>query len=288
MRFIIGILIGVGLTYILLDVFRIPYVKTSKAVKTLSSRQKSQTSTVDIWLENVAEYLAKKIKINEFQRIELEENLRTAQIDLTPEQFRANSIVKAALVGLAAVPMLFFIPIVSPAFLIAAFFVYRSENSKIVKRIKAKREKIEYELPRFVSTIEKTLKHSRDVLYMVESYSKNAGEEFKEELMITVADMKSGNLETAITHLEARVGSPMMSDVCRGLVSILNGDDAIMYFAALRAKFTDFQRQQLRRKAAKVPNKVRKLSIALLVCFMLTYVVVIISQIITSMSTLFA
>ena len=80
MRFIIGILIGVGLTYILLDVFRIPYVKTSKAVKTLSSRQKSQTSTVDIWLENVAEYLAKKIKINEFLTISFLQVLQVHQI----------------------------------------------------------------------------------------------------------------------------------------------------------------------------------------------------------------
>ena len=40
----------------------------------------------------------------------------------------------------------------------------------------------------------------------------NAGREMKHELDITVADMKSGNYEAAITRLEARVGSAMMND----------------------------------------------------------------------------
>lgn len=50
----------------------------------------------------------------------------------------------------------------------------------------------------------------------------------------------------------------------------------------------DVQRQQLRIRAQKVPKKVKRLSMCLLVCFMLTYVVVILSQIVDSLGTLFA
>ncbi len=122
---------------------------------------------------------------------------------------------------------------------------------------------------------------------MLESYAKNAAEEMKHELEITAADMRSGNYEAALTRLEARVGSAMMSDVCRGLISILRGDDTEMYWASLLLKFNDIQRQQLRLKAQKVPRKVKRLSMCLLFCFMLIYVVVIVAQIMSSLGILF-
>ena len=143
------------------------------------------------------------------------------------------------------------------------------------------------DVPRLVFTIEKTLKHSRDVLYMLESYKENAGQEMKHELDITVADMKSGNYESAITRLEARVGSAQMSDVCRGLIGILRGDDTSLYWSSLAIKFNDIQRQQLRLQAQKIPKKVKRLSMCLLFCFMLIYIVVILSQIMSSIGVLF-
>ena len=168
-----------------------------------------------------------------------------------------------------------------------AIALYNNEVRSVSKRIKAKRRKIEYELPRLVFTIEKTLKHNRDVLYMLDSYMESAGPEIKHELEITVADMRSGNYEAAITRLESRVGSSMMSDVCRGLIGILRGDDTEMYWASLSIKFNDIQRQQLRLEAQKVPRKVKRLSMCLLLCFMLIYVVVIFSQIMSSVGVLF-
>lgn len=129
--------------------------------------------------------------------------------------------------------------------------------------------------------------HNRDVVYMLESYAPNAGPELKHELEITVADMKSGNYEGAITRLESRVGSSMMSDVCRGLIGILRGDDNRMYWASLALKFNDTARQQLRLQAQKVPRKVKRLSMCLLICFMLIYVVVILEQIMSSIGVLF-
>ena len=80
----------------------------------------------------------------------------------------------------------------------------------------------------------------------------------------------------------------MMSDVCRGLIGILRGDDTALYWTSLSLKFNDIQRQQLRLRAQKVPRKVKRLSMCLLFCFMLIYIVVIIAQIMSSMNILFA
>ena len=284
---IIGILCGVGLYFVLADVFKIPYYKTSRAVESLSKRQKVKTSGLDLWLSGIAGWLSKHIRINEFKRAQLESDLKTAQMDVTPEMFKANAIVKACLIGVFAIPVAFILPLSVPVVLFLSVFLYRMEMRNVSKRIRSKREKIEYELPRLVSNIEKTLSHNRDVLYMLESYAENAGPELKHELSITVADMKSGNYEDAIIRLESRVGSSMMSDVCRGLIGILRGDDNRMYWASLALKFNDTARQQLRLKAQKVPRKVKRLSMCLLFCFMLIYVVVILEQIMSSIGILF-
>ena len=284
---IIGMLCGIGLFLVLVDVYKIPYMKTSKAVKSLSSKQKVKTSGLDVWLGNLALWLAKRIRINEFKRVQLEADLQTAQIEITPEMFKANAIVKALLIGVFAIPVLFIFPLLCPVIIFLAIFLYSREMKSIGNRIKEKRQKIENELPRLVFTIEKTLTHNRDVLYMLESYEKNAGPEMKHELGITIADMKSGNYEAAITRLESRVGSSMMSDVCRGLIGILRGDDNGLYWTSLSLKFNDIQRQQLRLEAQKVPRKVKRLSMCLLICFMLIYVVVILQQIMDSIGVLF-
>lgn len=284
---IIGMLCGIGLFLVLVDVYKIPYMKTSKAVKSLSSKQKVKTSGLDVWLGNLASWLAKRIRINEFKRVQLEADLQTAQIEITPEMFKANAIVKALLIGVFAIPVLFIFPLLCPVIIFLAIFLYSREMKSIRNRIKEKRQKIENELPRLVFTIEKTLTHNRDVLYMLESYEKNAGPEMKHELGITIADMKSGNYEAAITRLESRVGSSMMSDVCRGLIGILRGDDNGLYWTSLSLKFNDIQRQQLRLEAQKVPRKVKRLSMCLLICFMLIYVVVILQQIMDSIGVLF-
>ena len=136
LQIIAGILVGVGMMYILLDAFRIPYLKTSKAVKTVSKKQREKTSSVDVWLGGVANSLAKIIRINEYKRAELLNDLRTARMDITPEQYKANAIVKAGVLGAFAIPMLFIFPLLSPVILIISVVVYNSENKKAGKNIK--------------------------------------------------------------------------------------------------------------------------------------------------------
>ena len=286
-QIIIGVTFAVGVYFLLANRFQLPYYKTSKAIVSLSKHQKEKTSLLDVWLKGIASWIARHLKLNDFKRAQLLADLQTAQMQVTPEEFKANAIVKGLLVGIFAIPTLFLFPILSPVILFLAVFLYIRENKTVTKKIHAKRDRIEFELPRLVFTIEKTLKHNRDVLYMLESYAENAGPEMKNELKITAADMRSGNYEAAITRLETRVGSAMMSDVCRGLIGILRGDDTAAYWASLAIKFNDVQRQQLRMEAQKVPKKVKRLSMCLLICFMLIYVVVILEQIVTSMGILF-
>ena len=287
MQYLIGLFFGIGLYLILADYFRVPYFATSKAHNNLAHRQEKKTSSLDVWLGDLAVWMARHIKLNDYKKIQLQTDLRSAGITLSPEMHIANAIVKSALIGAMAIPVAFIFPLLCPVILVLAVLIYLKSSKGVADKIKAKRKKIEYELPRLVSHIEKTLKHNRDVLYILDGYMKNAGKEMGDELEITVADMRSGNYEAALTRLEARVGSTMLSDVTRGLIGVLRGDDTDAYWANLAMKFSDYQRTLLKAEAAKVPAKVKRLSMCLLICFMLMYVLVIGMQIIVSLGGLF-
>lgn len=283
----IGILTGIGIFLILADLFRIPYFKTSKAFQNLVKRQRKKSSTVELWLQGLAQFIGKLLKLNEYKRIQLVSDLQTAGMEISPELHIAGAIIKAGICGLLAIPAFFIFPLITPVIIALAFAMYFKEAKGIQSRIKKRRETIEYELPRFVFFIEKTLVHSRDVLSLLDNYRENAGAVFKYELNITVADMRSGNYESALTRLESRVGSSMLSDVVRGLISILRGDNTAVYWQALSIKFSDIQRQLLKQQAQKVPGKVKRLSMILLFCFMAVYIVVIITEIMTSLGAMF-
>jgi hypothetical protein len=282
----IGALSGIGLFFILVDFLRVPLYRTSKAAASLSKTQNRKTSGIDTFLKDFAMWVSKKLRLNEYRLLQLETDLQTARMNITPELYTANAVVKAALIGIFIVPVYFLLPLFTPIIIMFSIYIFQKEYRSVSLRIKAKRAEIEYELPRLVFTIDKILKHNRDVIYMLESYRENAGAELKHELNITIADMRSGNYEAALTRLEARVGSTMMSDICRGLISVLRGDETAAYWTSLTVKFSDIQRQLLRTQAQKVPGKVRKLSLCLLVCFMLVYIVVICTEIISSLGVI--
>lgn len=287
LQFLIGVFAAVGIGLILADVWKVPSIKASKAANNLGKKGNKKVSIISIYLKEFSAKLAGKLKLNEYKHAQLEADLKTAGMDVTPEEYTADAIVKAAAFGLLAIPAFFIVKVVGLLILAIAVFIYFRESKAVSKRIKAKRERIEYELPRLVNAIEKTLKHSRDVIYVLESYKDTAGEELKAELEITIADMRSGNIEVALTRLESRIGSTMMSDVTRGLISVIRGDETDVYWASLSMKFSDYQRQQLKGQANAVPRKVKKLSMALLFCFILIYVAVIGQVLMTSMTTLF-
>lgn len=283
MQVIIALVIALGVFMITADTFHIPYLRTSMAMDRLARRQKEKTSQVDIWLKGLAVWIAGKLRLNEYRKAQLASDLRSAGIPLTPEMHIANSLVQSLLVGVGAIPFLFFMPFISAVLVGSAVFLYFYNARGVAEKIREKRREIEFELPRFVAHIDKTLKHNRDVLAIIDSYKENAGDAMKSELEITAADMRSGNYEAALTRLESRVGSSMLSDTTRGLIGVLRGDDTDAYWSNLALKFSDYQRQLLKAEALKVPGKVRRLSMVLLYCFLAMYMVVIVLQIADSM-----
>ena len=283
----IGILAAVGLAFVLADVYHLPTLKARKATNNLGKKGERKVGMVEIYLKDFSTFLSKKLKLNEYKRAQLEADLKTAAMEITPETYVADAITKALAVAVFAIPVFFLFQILSLVVLLIAVIVYFKEYQAVSVKIKSRRQKIEYELPRFVSSIEKTMQHNRNVVYILESYKDTAGEELKAELEITIADMRSGNAEVALTRLENRIGSTMMSDITRGLAALDRGDNNVVYWGQLVIKFADYQRQNLKQQANAVPRKVRRLSMALMFCFLMIYVAVIGQVLLTSLAELF-
>lgn len=287
LQIFIGLFAAIGIFLILADILKVPTMKASKAASNLGKKGDKKASAVEIYLKDIAAKLSGKIKLNEYKKAQLEADLRTASVDVSPELYVSNAIVKSVAIGILAIPAFFIFKIIGLFIVFIAVVMYFSESKKITRMIANKRKKIEYELPRLVGSIEKTLKHQKGAVYALEAFKDTTCPELKEELEITVADMRSGNEEVALTRLESRVGSTMMSDVTRGLIGVVRGNDMEVYWASTAMKFADYQRQQLKGQANAVPRKVRKLSMALLFCFILIYVAVLGQALLTSMGTLF-
>lgn len=276
-----------GLYLIMAELFSVPTYKATKAILGMGKKTKKQARDSDALIMELAVKLSKILPMDEYKKRKLTAILKSAEIPMTAEVYAAQAIVKAGLLFLGVIPCLLFLPILSPVFVIIGIAVYFTESTKAEKLITARRQDIEYELPRFVSTLVQELKASRDVLSILEHYQKNAGRAMKNELAITTSDMRTGNYEGALTRFEARVSSAMLSDIVRGLIGVLRGDDGVVFFQMLSHDLKQLELQRLKRLAMERPPKIRKFSFLLLGCMLLLYMGVMGYQILGAMSGMF-
>lgn len=276
-----------GLYFIIADRLKIPYLKTSKAIINMGRSDRKLTTVIETVLMDLSMKLSKLIPMDVYKKNRLKNTLKAAGIGMTPECYQANAIIKACAVGLLTIPCVLIFPIISAVVLVLAVLVYFKEYQKADKIIEARRDEIEGELTRFVLNIEQELHSNRDVLSMLENFKKNTTPLFADELGITCADMRSGGYEAALMRMEARLNSPQLSDVVRGLISVIRGDDGRVYFQMLSHDFKQAELRKLKAQAQKIPPKIRIFSMILLGCFLMTYLAVIGLQIVESLGGMF-
>ena len=285
--FLFAILLAAGLFFLLCDLLKFPTLAASKALLNAGREKKNSAKSMKTYLMASAVKLSKFIHMDEYKRSRLANTLKAAGNPMTPELYTAYAIVKGGAIAVLVIPCLFLFPLLAPVLILLAALIYFREIRKADEQLKVKREKIESELPRLVATIEQSLKSSRDVLAMLEHYKQHAGEAFANELGILTADMRSSSYEAALTRFEARFNSPRLSDVVRGLIGVLRGDDGAVYFQMLSHDFKALELQRLRGEALKIPPKIRVHSFVMLMCFLLTWLAVMGIVILSSLSTMF-
>ena len=226
-------------------------------------------------ISGCTKWLSRHIPVNKFRSEEIRKGLAAAGIAETPKEYLASAILPAAAALLTAVPAYFLNPLL--AVIPAAFAVYLFlHRYNTMNRVSSSRKTaIEKELPRFVAYMANELKSNRNVLGLIDAYKANYDSPLTEELSITVADMRTGNQEQALQHLESRVNSPLLSELVRGLLSALRGDDMTLYFNNLSYKLSDVWRERLKQQALKKEPKIDMMSFLLFVCSIITVFIVL-------------
>ena len=273
--FLFGLFLALGLFFLAASLLHLPIISAAKAMLGTAKQERKGAKTLETCFMILAVRLSHYIRMDEYKKSRMGNVLKASGMNLTPEVYQAYALVKAGTVLLAVIPCAILMPLLVPVVVVLALLLYFKEGQKADEKLKAKREEIEGELPRMVATIEQELKASRNVIGMLERFKGNAGPALTGELDILLADMRSSNYEAALTRFEARLNSPMLSDVVRGLIGVLRGDDSSVYFQMLAHDFKQIELQRLKAQAQKIPPKIRVFSFVMLVCFLLTYLAII-------------
>ncbi|WRS29012.1 hypothetical protein U6B65_14735 (plasmid) [Oscillospiraceae bacterium MB08-C2-2] len=264
--FLFLILFFIGVRLLLGDLYPVP----SRAVRAaVSGYQKKPESSLNLRTlsASMVPKIMRFIRLGKYGRIKLANTLQSAHISDTPEEFLAKALAPAILFGAMTAPVALLVhPFIAVVFVALSVSMFLKERSKPTKAVKKKREEISMELPHFAGTISEELKRGRDVLAMLLGYNKVCGEQLRLELDVTLADMRTGNQREALGRLATRVGSLGLSQICRGLQSVLDGNDQRVYFQIISQTLENEQDQQTERYIQSLYNKIKPYSFLLLGC----------------------
>ncbi len=277
----------IGTYFVLLEIFKVPTKRRNKTFLAVSRKGIQKEKFLEVFILELAQKIGLLIKLSNQKKRKLLNSLESVGINMTPETFIAKAYVSTGFILLFGVLALFIFPIIAPVIIVIGILVLFNELNSVDEFLKKSREEIERELPRFVNTVSASLKTSRDVLMILDVYKETTKGAFKRELEITTGDMKTGNIESALTRFNTRINSNMLSEVIRGLIGVVIGDYNIVYFEMLSHDFKALEIQKLKAEVMKRPAKIKRYSVMLLACFILTYLSVMFMQIIESMGNLF-
>lgn len=280
-------LFGTALYYLTCAFADVPTRKTSRMMLMAQRQGKRRENIFDVYAAKVSSKIAPYVRLDKMKRASLERTLKIAGNNLTPECYVAKAWVIAGTVALCAVPMAFLLPLMVPVTIGLAVALWFSTYYTAFDYVKKRRKRMEKEIPRFALSIGQSLENDRDVLKILTSYRRIAGKEFGAELDQTIADMKTGNYEQALLHLEARVDSPLLSDVTRGLIGVLRGDDQRMYFQMITFDMRQIEQNDLKKEASKRPRMIQRYSMMMLLCIIMIYMVVLCIEVFDSLGVFF-
>lgn len=281
---ITALLFGYGIFNVIIDYVHGPSKKARQAVMAQKRGPRNLTESVVIPL---TEWLHPKMRLSNARRDSLKKSLHAAEMQVSPEFYMARVFANSIVVAALAIPVFFVIPFMSLGLLALSVIVYFKELNAVDEIVARKRERIESELVLFSSTIQQTLLSSRDVVKIFESYRKVCGPELMHELDVTLADMRTGNYESALIRFDSRLNSPGISQIIRGLQAVMRGDEQSIYFEMLTHDLIIEEKERMRRDAIKRPEKLKSATFMMIGCFALVYFYAIGLQIYNIMKNLF-
>lgn len=253
MKITIFFLTAVGI-YII-GVLKCPGVYSS-AASALRKRAPKKLSQTEIAVNTIALKIVPLIDLDPIKRAKMSEQLKSLGYNESPEMYHAKALSRGFIMSLIGIPLIALSPIIGVVGMVLVFWrIFSQQEKKLQRELDKRKRQIERELPQFSGTIRQSLNSTHDVIAIFESYRKVCSNSLRDEIDRTLNDMKTGNPERAIKALESRVNSGEFSQLTRGLIGVMRGDDQRVYFDMLTGEYRKAQDQAVAQELIKRPDK---------------------------------
>lgn len=283
----LAMLFGYGLFQLVGGIFDVPSHREIKTIMAVGKKKKEKVNVLDAFVFKVSHLIIPYVRINPYKRKKMGNALKSLGSLDTPEMVYSRAFVESAIYAGIGLILVFVHPIFTLILLFYAIQRFSTQIGKIDQLMRKRREKIEWELPRFVNTVQQEIKKRQDLLAILIDFRKNSDGELGEELEVTIADMKTSDYENAISRLDARVVSSLLSDVTQGLIAVLRGDDIVSYFEQLGIQLRSFEKNRLKKEMNRRLEKIKKYPYILLFTFLLMVVYAVGYDIMTTLPSIF-
>lgn len=226
--------------------------------------------------------LAKIIRIPSYMRVKYMRDLERAGMLCSPEAYVSNAIVTGFLTAASSVIFaLLGIPIVAMGMAVLGVLLYFRELSRVNNLLKELDAKILKALPHFVRMVTESLKSDKNICKIFGKYIRDVPETpLKGDLNRFLAFIDAGgNQEQALRILDNTLGVSAMSGFITGLIEVSKGVDQTLYFEMVSRDMKVLNTENIKRTVAKRPAKIKKATIAMIVCLFLLYLVPMVMQV---------
>ena len=250
---IAGALAAHGMYLLLSYFFPGVYRPARKVMRLLAPKRLTRSQVMQ---NQIAEKIAPQLSLDPIKRAQMEMTLKNLGHTESPELFQARALAQSLyFAAMASVTLLISVPLGAGIMVFCGIWFYNRQSGSLERELIKKREQIEKELPQFSSTICQSLGSTRDIVAILSAYRRVCGPTLAQEIDKTLNDVVTGNAERAIHAFEMRIASPKLSQLTRGLLAVLRGEDQRQYFDILAAEFRKSQDEAIERELLERPHK---------------------------------
>ena len=212
------------------------------------------------FISTIANPISPYIPLSMAKEVKYSRMLQNISVE-TPKEFFARIIVTFAMVAVLAIPFSFINPYLSLIPLLAAIIIVFIIFEETKDKFKKQHQLAENEIPSFVETFTHSIKTNRNVIDIFDAYIQNYDNTaLSMELEKTVADMRTGSSDVALKRFEHRMNNPLLSQLIRGVLATMRGEDMTSYFTELIKKVHEIRKKLLTQQALKVVPKISVMS----------------------------
>lgn len=255
-----AIFVGIFMYSLLAHFLHIPSFKLALSTIRSQSRGTAVKNNSGSFLSALAKPISPYIPLSMAKEVKYSRMLQTISVE-TPKEFVARLIVTFTFIAAFAIPLALINPylgLIPLAIAVIAVFIIMEETKDKAKK---QHQLAENEIPGFVETFTHSIKTNRNVLSIFDAYIQNYKDTpLSMELAKTVADMRTGNPDIALKRFEHRMNNPLLSQLIRGVLATMRGEDMTAYFTELVKKVHEIRKKLLTQKALKVVPKISTMS----------------------------